>query len=169
MSSGEEEEKHPVPRPQLDDEEEVPLGAPLADNGDDDLHSPPQEEQEGEGEGGEEGGGQEGLANMLEDPNFMQFFMRMLANEAEKKDLEKKKERRIAGDVQVAALRSRRHELRVLALDALPPLLVAMGHNVWQIVLGMCEAKDLARMGATCWYFRALTEDDSYWEKVVKD
>lgn len=126
-----------------------------------------EEPQDEEGvDGGDDQGGPPDVNGMLQDPNFMGFFLRMLQAEAEKNDASKKKERKVAAEVQVAALRSRKHELRQLAVDALPPLLASLDKNVWKVIIKFCEAKELSRMAATCWFFRALTEDDSYWEKI---
>ena len=114
-------------------------------------------------EGGGEGGGVD--ENLLQNPNFLQFLLGMLQEETEKKDLARKAVRREAGPVALAALRSRRHELRALAEQALPRAL-HLGKDVWSLVLSFLRARELSCIASTCWYFRALCEDDSYWEHI---
>ncbi len=111
-------------------------------------------------------GGGMPVDDILNDPIVMAHIMRLMRAQAATARNAKKQERKVAPAVVVAALRSRRSELRSLAAASLSPLLARLGHNVWTMIAGHLEARDLVRLSSACWYFRALTEDDSFWERI---
>jgi hypothetical protein len=124
---------------------------------------PPPPPPQGDGEGGGDGEGQEEEEgegeedpnalpfNPLGDPNFMAFFLQMLQQEQAAKDAAKRQPRVAVPEVAASALRSRRGELRALAVAALPDLLVRVGPHVWGLVVARLDARDMARLASCCW------------------
>ncbi len=103
---------------------------------------------------------------LVNEPHFMAHIIRLMRAQAAGARAAMKQQRKVVPPVVVAALRSRRGELRALGAACLPPLLASVGHNVWTMIAGQLEARDLVRLSSSCWYFRALTEDDAFWERI---
>ena len=119
-------------------------------------------QEEGEGEDNQ-GPDAAAIHNIAQQPGFMQFLMRMMAQEAETKKKAKAPERKaLPEDIFESGLLSCSHPLAALAHAALPPAAALIGQHVWRDILARLDSKSFRSAAATCWFLRQVFIEPLY-------
>ena len=98
----------------------------------------------------------------MQDPNFLNFFIRMMQQDQQRKDEERRVARIKPEKKTLTLLRSRKGELSQLVQN-LPGNLPK---EIWQYIVLYLGAKDVAKASQTCWAFRELCDLNFVWEKI---